>query len=117
MKTLSYETAKKLKGAGFPQSPYMGALCQHEPENDSYPCRVSSRRNPECEWVSVPTLSELIEACGEQFGHLALVGGDDCGNTEWVARVRGHIGYAKQTQQVGSTPEEAVANLWLALNH
>lgn len=106
---MNYSLAKELKDAGFPQNPYMNQLCQH---GDSMACRISSKRNPECEWVSVPTLSELIEACGKEFGVLHQykhLGKDGMG---WFAaqQVMGTLG--KQ----GSTPEEAVARLFLALN-
>ena len=49
-----------------------------------------------------PTLSQLIAACGESFAHLAThkKGEWDC---NWGAAI-------------GSSPEEAVARLWLTLN-
>ena len=53
-----------------------------------------------------PTLEELIEACGHSGNvslHLDLFG-EHC-----VARKGNHSG-------VGSTPTEAVARLWIALN-
>ena len=55
-----------------------------------------------------PRLSELIEACGKRFHSI-------CRNKEqkyWYAypfNNPGHVGG-------GSTPESAVARLWLALN-
>ena len=61
--------------------------------------------------VYLPTLEELIEACGDEFRGLEV--GD------WPAEDKSHIWYAKSKSQViaeGSTPEEAVANLWLELN-
>jgi hypothetical protein len=59
----------------------------------------------------VPTLSELIEACGEMFG--SLVKSTHFGATMWLAHSR-NARPAKT--EGGSTPEEAVARLWLALN-
>lgn len=63
---------------------------------------------------NISTPSELIEACGEHFHSLKLLS-----NGNWrcyggiIPRVNdSDWGYARS----GSTPEEAVANLWLALN-
>lgn len=58
-----------------------------------------------------PTLSELIKACGSSFEglqHGKLFAEDD-GSFLW---------YAKADEEIakGPTPEEAVANLWLAIN-
>lgn len=77
---MNYELAKKLKDVGF-----------------RVPVGASSL------WQ--PSLSELIEACGEKFSNLR----NDEGR--WIATASG-VSYG----QTGSTPEEAVANLWLALN-
>lgn len=57
-------------------------------------------------YMRPPTLEELIEACGESFG--SLYAGGSFG---WVADKSIH-----ELEQEGSTPSEAVANLWLALN-
>lgn len=51
-------------------------------------------------------LASLIEACGDEFGTLGAQGG-----TQWTA-----FNYAENEQEFGSTPESAVAALWLALN-
>lgn len=78
---MNYELALKLKEAGFPVKWYV--------DNSGY---------------DLPTLSELIEECGEGFKfslHRFIEG--------WFADTKGHEGK-------GSTPEEAVANLWLELN-
>ncbi len=57
------------------------------------------------------TLSRLIEACGEKFGSLNLaVSKDADGHRFWRA-----IELDKFGGHLGSTPEEAVAKLWLAL--
>ncbi len=61
------------------------------------------------EEVFIPTISELIEACGDRFKPLARYGDDWCTDLcvgdkfeRWASK--------------GKTPEEAVAKLWLALN-
>lgn len=59
-----------------------------------------------------PTLSELIEACGDGFINLTRDYSGWC--TNFVAGINdeSYDGY----ETYGSTPEEAVANLWLELN-
>ncbi len=59
--------------------------------------------------IYIPTLSELIEACGEGYFILEKQG------DKWRAE------YPHQTLRLlvgeyGSTPEEAVAKLWLEIN-
>ena len=60
---------------------------------------------PTEDWF-LPTLSELIAACGEKFFSLILDGG------RWRCTAAGYEGY----DDLYSTPSEAVARLWLALN-
>jgi hypothetical protein len=55
--------------------------------------------------VYVPTLEELIEACGENFGSL------DKRHDGWLASAN----YAQGC--FAETPAEAVARLWLALQN
>lgn len=118
---LSYETAKKLKEAGFPQntqyalatSPWGGKdnkpLLQtmtREEGNDGYANLLSAGYDV----VSIPSLSELIDACGEEF--LNLIKREN----EWFAGQR----YQKEGRRnigIGSTKEEAVAALYLALHN
>jgi hypothetical protein len=56
--------------------------------------------------VYVPTLEELIAACGEQLGEMARLSD---GSFEVTARGGTVI-------QMGKSPTEAVARLWLVLN-
>lgn len=122
---MNYELAKKLKDAGFPQtykksSPWADFAYKtnddelhllHE-DNDTqwwigndYSSQVDEEKMNE-EWVKVPTLEELIEACGERLWGLTRHG--NFWQTNWVDGFAGDSG--------GYTPSEAVANLWLALN-
>ncbi len=57
-------------------------------------------------WHLLPTLSELIEACGGDFWNLQQ-------GLEWSAR---SFAFGNEILVRGSTPEEAVAKLWLAIN-
>lgn len=95
---LDYELALKLKNAGFSQ----GGDGQWDGGSGTIATQESM--------TYVPTLSELIEAClGNGFFILqqAVVNRESV----WQAKIYGNNkGYFK-----GSTPEEAVANLWLSL--
>lgn len=89
---MNYELAKELKENGFPSNyghNCPGCLC----------------------FSSEPTLSELIEACGEGFKNLIRIN-----STEFMV-----IGEDTNTTQMffeeyGESAEEAVAKLWIALN-
>jgi hypothetical protein len=89
---MDYELAKSLMDAGFPQigkGSLIGSL-------DKLVWRSSDR-------VYLPTLEELIDACGENFGSLSKQ------HDGWLA-------YANYDQSFfAKTPAEAVARLWLAL--
>ena len=89
---MTYEICKQLKDAGFPQNFVEGRKAIVKSNNNDY--------------CFEPTLSELIEACGEEF-YALWVRGD---NTWFACKDMGDIGAE------GSTPEESVAKLWLALN-
>jgi len=105
-KDMNYELAKQLKDAGFSQELKHGTMI------DGEDCDVCGNHV-----YYVPTLSELIEACGEERtiriqsyweGNDLRWQADTCGNfAPWD---NAHV------SEVGSTPEEAVARLWLALN-
>lgn len=66
--------------------------------------------------TATPTLSELIEACGDAFDSLVRVAITDHlggGNIiKWRAQARD----PQTPDGRASTPEEAVARLWLSLN-
>ena len=101
---MTYETAKKLKEAKFP------FLWNYEPQALAF--------------REYPSLSELIEACGDDFFSLQATA------PERMSLSRRYIangftydrppleGGQKRAVQGGihKTPEEALANLWLRLN-
>ena len=98
MEKLSYETAKKLKDAGFERpsvprdyQPFGEALTEEEYINV----------------IKLIDLSELIEVCGDELA-LILRGAEG----RWFAQ-----GFSKDggTNFLGSTPEEAVAALLISL--
>ena len=88
---MTYELLKQLKDAGFPQ-------------NNHYYCREDGIISDVC----IPTLSKLIEACGDRFEYVRR-----CEDGEFVA---GTYIEAKPLEKGGSTPEEAVIKLWLEIN-
>jgi len=143
---MNYELAKKLKEAEFPQ----GGLEKLRVGNSSYRCPQGGYlldENgicPDCKkqivrdvYVSYPTLSELIEACGDRFNFLGndlarknyVIGEGTMilkigeGNTQricWRASGFKHNDKLAWPEELvgaeGDTPEEAVAELWLKLN-
>lgn len=90
---ISYDLAVKLKEVGFPQPPLRGAY----------------DRDLQLSWYQayIPTLSELISACGSDFMSISS------GKGGWVAEQTVGLDGGVAT---GSTPEEAVANLYLSIN-
>lgn len=90
-----YELAKELKDAGFPQK-IKGNHITPSDEIIGYEQSFTAY---------LPSLSELIGACGNENFSLNEVNG------KWICK-----GGEKYTAVVGNTPEEAVAKLWLALN-
>ncbi len=108
---MNYELAKKLKDAGFPQTEEKYCKCRFltMEEKDVVPVVYDCKT----ERVSNPSLSELIEACGDRFLSVMHVVGADDHQNYWIATDRENIGSHKHE---GSSPEEAVANLWLELN-
>lgn len=103
---MNYELAKKLKDNGFPQ--YEGHFrFKAWIEAQNIKTDYTESHHPEA--VHCPTLSELIEACGEDFWSLTRVN-----KVMWGATVLDNEMNMKYLGE-GSTPEEAVANLWLML--
>ena len=93
---MTYELAKQLKDAGFPCS-NMWQVINGKMWFEDCP---------------VPTLSELIEACGDRFEGLSK------DRASWNAYADCHGPYMEFDsihEALGFTPEEAVAKLWLEL--
>lgn len=117
---MNYELAKKLKDAGFPQNqnniPELRVEISNEVYHDDKPGVFHKI-------AYSPTLSESIEACGDRFYNLVRFKEkymkDELGKVTWLAY---KIDEGEKTDNSsnymckGSTPEEAVANLWLKLN-
>ncbi len=98
---ITYELALALKNAGFEQSldSFQGYYMDDSDDIGTHQ-------------VYIPTLSELIEACGDVFYTLIRVDRDYGETIFWVAKTYGARGH-----QEGETPEIAVANLYLQINY
>lgn len=113
---MTYALAKKLKDTGFPQN---GGLLYFAADTIGLRLNVVGFQKGDITIpdgaTKVPTLSELIEACGKRTVAIFRWEEGDCtafvveNQTSWIDQTFDYIAR-------GSTPEEAVANLWLALN-
>lgn len=90
---MNYELAIELKYAKFP--------LREEP--------LKSPIYGDGGFLFPPTLSELIEECGDMFNSLTQGNGDSEG--VWLCS-----SFQPYMQVYGKTKEEAVARLWIALN-
>lgn len=100
---MDYILAKKLKDAGFPQEDRRCSNCK---EQNHVSCTV-------CEDTveAFPTLSQLIEACGDDFISL------NKDSEGWICYFHDKEWNGdKDCTSWYSTPTEAVANLWLSLS-
>ena len=105
---MNYELAKKLKDAGFPLRDTYGS------DLDMFADELSITIDGTT--YMKPTLSELIEACGDRFHAL---------ERKQFEKIIVWVSYSNETNDLGieahifkngDTPEKAVANLWLELN-
>ena len=103
---MTYELAKKLKDAGWPQTTGIGDYF-YAPDGILWQKMPADAHNDE-QMTACPTLSELIEACGDGL----------------EIRIEGMTTAIKTTNTLdrelarakGRTPEEAIIKLWLVLN-
>jgi hypothetical protein len=127
---MTYELAKQLKDAGFPQNTISHFALQSGFRRKGV---AGLEEEPFWDWgikhggvfnserdVACPTLSELIEACGEGF--FAISHWYDGWQSEGGPIIEGpkeEDGKRPFTAQLQfkfcHTPEEAIAKLWLAL--
>ena len=109
---MTYELAKQLKDAGFPQRGEWG----YRFYPDGTMTALSYHRSvPQESDTYAPTLSELIGACQPHFDSLICIPGIRRGSEilqkgEWEATAN-----LDNITTTGTLPEEAVAKLWLAL--
>ena len=110
---MNYKLAKQLKDAGFPQEVSWGDFLYDDELGHKILYTVKKDNSEAISGLSkIPTLSELIEACGDMFHNLSRFNGD------WMVNFRmldGNLRQSKWDSQ-GKTPEEAVAKLYIKLN-
>jgi hypothetical protein len=108
--SLTYEKAKELKDAGFPQS-------FKECNNCCFDNVGAIWDEKKFYHVYSPTLEELIEACGEKFGGLQKRGDKYYAfHSRYLTNPDNNfLGQTKDVVEVFNTPEKALANLWLAI--
>ena len=93
---MQYELAKKLKDEGFPMDYELDNFTEYDKKTANI-------------WIP---LDELIEACGDKFDALGK-----CKDDGVSGIVDGWIAVDEDNKRTwGATKEEAVANLWLAIN-
>lgn len=122
---IDYELAKQLKNAGFPQE-LPDPSSYYDAKERLFGWSEGEDKPYGNAWVKVPTLEELIEACvilkpKREIGlqHNVEAANRTKPTDEWTAYWEGassdtHFEYGLEVD--GSTPIEAVAQLWLALN-
>jgi hypothetical protein len=104
---MTYELVKQLKDADFPTNPSQPHLWISESGNiNNHPLDDGDV------YMLIPTLSELIAACGD--GNFKLI---RTRNGElWSCEMKNKEGQLLGIALNYSTPEEAVAKLWIELN-
>jgi hypothetical protein len=109
---MAYELAKQLKDAGFKQNVSGDGYFLMPDGTFQGPLNATSKF-PQS--VYVPHLHELMDACGAPgyYGFIELKGYND--RTYWKAGTWAN-GDQNWIFAEGSTPQEAVAKLWLAIN-
>lgn len=127
---MDYKLAKQLKEAGFEQKGN-GYYLLYVPENSkqlrpSYWKKIISRNAGNKSWVNehyyVPSISEMIEAIGLSFRWLKRENTNLKGH-KWHASAKGIERVNEEGRKIkekdfrgtGRTPDEAVANLYLAI--
>lgn len=121
---LSYEICKKIKEAGYLRG--KETIPSLNFADSYYTPEKKVVRNPHLEYVKwedfspgidcrIIELPELIEMCGEAFSHVKKLDGnwwalsEDCEHSKDCDCIN-------NIEEMGATPEEAVARLWLSLN-
>ena len=101
---LTYEQSKKLKDMGFPQEWETTSRKEALKAVDLY-------FKQRAELVHIPTLGELIEACGEKF-----YGVINYKKSGWVADHWHESEEKEMPKEYFKTPDEAVMNLYAKLH-
>ena len=121
---MNYELCKKLKDLGFPQK-------RHYDTVDLLPEPLADGSYAKNDFIAIPTLSELIKECGptkiapnlntkdeKLVEHFFRLGVGDVWFADYEFYESTVINNETKLPIVGwgSTPEEAVAKLWIEIN-
>lgn len=112
---MDYELAKELKEAGFSQDGKLFYWSDHTTPSTHWSVAVLPEQLNGFEPIASPTLEELIEACGEDFGAVCRIS-DGMWSAATPVRHSGVDYLNPHIEVTESTPLNAVARLWLALN-
>lgn len=127
---ITYELAKKLKDAGFPQRITVSkkCVCEHGGKDLLHILHYEITPNLFEQhfihdgFLTFPSLEELIEACGDSLSNMlhyakgnVNAGKWQCDNWEFE-RAANPIQTTNWIRTLGDTPEEAVALFFLELN-
>lgn len=120
---MNYKLCKKLRDAGFPQNECLEVWFSDKGKNQSRTyweilfhkneTTLKHSWHKDTEFYVIPTLSELIKECGDDFVGVYLEINSDSRHWEATA-CRNKRG--KEIHTKGYSLEEAVAKLWLKLN-
>jgi hypothetical protein len=114
---MSPQLAHELKDAGFPGI-RIGEHFDHRVGSHSDDYGGASDAPCDCLQDRIPTLQELVAECGTAISDFDLrnnyVGGKS--GMLWIATLLQRDNGEKLFQGQASTPTEAVARLWLAIN-
>jgi hypothetical protein len=101
---MNNELIKQLQDNGFPFGEYVASI-----HGSGRFCIELETTN---DYLVIPTLEELIKACGDELYDLRNIKSPDLNDDEkkWRASDGSYI------DSYGDTPLEAVAHFWLALN-
>lgn len=119
---MNYDLVKQLKDAGFPQEQIFGRQV-FDVFGKLGILPLSFRVNDstlEDDFICIPTLMELIEACGIRFRGLEYHPGDTVSG-EWLSWGTWYKTLSPDEEAIrynfyAGTAEEAVANLWLVIS-
>jgi hypothetical protein len=104
---MTYELAKQLKEAGFPQRFSSGYA--FDEQGQIIQVVTDSDWTVKANYISIPNLKELIKQCREAFGGLEYL------PNEITDKFRAYNQPIATLSIYADTPENAVTKLWLAL--
>lgn len=103
---MNYELAKQLKDAGFPLIDEVGYAYNENKKLTAF--HIAWTGDFRDDWIYIPTLEELIEACGLGVSLSRYESG-------WTAKKWNHYDAVIAEVEWFDTPSEALAKLWLEL--